>query len=293
MKKVRFRTIKKDGSLNIASSKRMSFDDLYHDLLKSSWLEFTLLFTFVFVFLNCLFGLLYFLIQKSDFDGFVYSSGFEHYLESFFFSVQTFGTIGYGKISPVGVLANAVVTLESYVSLFIVAVLTGIIFARFAKPSAKVLFSRNAVIRSFDGIPCLMFRMANARQNFITDARVRVSLSIDDPKTGFRNFYDLKLERESSPIFALSWTIAHDIDSESPLKNLDAKDWEERNCEIIVTFSGTDTTLSQQVYAKNSYIFEEVLCDHDFVDVLRRRDDGAVELMIEKFNLVKPVLTAP
>ena len=286
----KYRTINKDGSLNIATSKKLSLNDLYHDLLKLKWRAFACVFTLVFFCINSTFGFCYFLIPISQFTGFKYSKGFDHFVESFFFSVQTFGTIGYGGVSPVGNWANAIVTLECYTSLFVVAVLTGIIFARFAKPSAKVMFSEKAVVRPFDGIPCLMFRIANSRQNFITDARIKVSLALDDPKTKFRNFCDLKLERESSPIFALSWTIAHDIDPSSPLYGLTPNDWKNGNGELVVTFSGTDTTLSQKVYAKSSYISDEILFNHDFEDVLSRGENGTVTFMPEKFDLVKPLV---
>ena len=285
----RYRTIRKDGSLNIIQPKGVNLKDLYHDLLKATWPEFICMFTAVFFFLNCTFGLIYFLIPSLEYEGFRFESGFQHYLECFFFSVQTFGTIGYGRVSPIGIMANSVVTLECYTSLFIVAVLTGIIFARFARPSVKVMFSNRAVVRNFDEIPCLMFRVANARMNYISDARVRVSLAIDDPKSRFRNFYDLKLERESSPIFAMSWTIAHDIDDSSPLFGLNENDWISRNGELVVTFSGTDTTLSQMVYAKTSYVIEEILYNHDFVDVLARSEDGSLQFMPEKFHWVQPM----
>ncbi len=283
-----YRTILKDGSLNIRKAKRgFSFNDSYHDLLKASWPQFILLFTAVFFVLNCTFGFIYFLIPAEEFSGFRYD-GFRHYLEAFFFSVQTFGTIGYGGVSPLGVIANGVVTLECYTSLFVAAVLTGIIFSRFSRPSAKVMFSQNAVIRSFDGIPCFMFRVANTRLNYISDARVNVSLAIDDLETNFRMFYPMKLERDASPIFALSWTIAHDIVEGSPLYGLKKEDWEKKSAEIVVTLTGVDTTLSHPVYSKCSYVLDEILYDHDFVDVLRR-EDGEVIFMAEKFDLVKPV----
>ena len=239
------------------------------------------------MFLNAVFGLIYFLLPEGELEGLHQGQGFARFLENFFFSVQTFGTIGYGRISPVGTAANLVVTLECYLSLCVVAVLTGLIFARFARPNAKVIFSNQAVIRKFDGIPCFMFRMANARQNYVTDARVNVSIAMDDIKSGYRQFTTLKLERESTPIFALSWTIAHDIDETSPLYGLTMDEWRNANAEVVVTFSGVDTTLSQLVHAKSSYIADEIVFDSDFEDVLVRNKKGAVELKLEKFHLIK------
>ena len=283
-----FRMIQKDGSLNIGvNSKHVNYSDLYHDLLRLSWPKFATWFGLMFFFINALFGFVYFFLPNSEFEGFQHTEGFLRYLDGFFFSVQTLGTIGYGRVAPVGILANVVVTIECYTGLFVIAVMTGLIFARFAKPHSKVIFSNKAVIKKFDGIPCLMFRVANERQNNITDARVRVFLVIQDLKNGYREFMDLKLERDYSPIFALSWTIAHDIDESSPLFGLSMEDLKRRSAEVMVTFSGTDTTLSQVMHAKSSYIADEILVDHDFVDVIKRHPDTSVSLMLEHFHEVK------
>lgn len=285
-----FRIVRKDGSLNIQnSSANVKWDDLYHDLIRLTWLRFTIWFGVVFFLINCFFGMIYLQIPADQFEGLRHDSGWSRFLESFFFSVQTLGTIGYGHVSPTGTLANVVVTFECYTGLFIVALMTGLIFSRFSKPHVKVVFSENAVIRKFDDLPCLMFRIANERQNHITDARVKVHLVMDDPRTGYREFTELKLERNESPLFALSWTIAHDLDQTSPLFGLEKSELQKRSAEIIVSFSGTDATLSQVIYAKSSYTIDEVLIDHDFVDVIERAPDGAPRLIMDRFNRVKSV----
>ncbi len=285
-----FRMVRKDGSLSIRAPKNgVSYRDLYHDLLRQSWPRFALTFATLFFLINALFGLLYFIMPAAQFEGMRNTEGFYRYLDCFFFSVQTLGTIGYGHVSPVGVMANLAVTLECYTGLFVVAVITGLIFARFAKPNVKVVFSRVAVIRKFDGIPCLMFRVANERQSYITDARVRLHLVMQNPNTGYRDFLELKLERDSSPVFALSWTIAHDIDHESPLFGLSTEELKSRSAEIIATFSGTDTMLSQVLHSKSSYITDEILMDHDFVDVIERHPDQTVSLMLDRFHEVRPI----
>jgi len=291
-----FRMILKDGNLNISPrSVRVTRKDLYHDLLGLSWPRFTLWFALAFLVMNSVFGLVYFLIPSRQFAGLRYESGLERFLESFFFSVQTMGTIGYGQISPLGFLANCAVTVECYAGIFFAALMTGLIFARFARPHVKVVFSRNAVIRTFDGVPCLMFRIANERQNHITDARVKVFLVMNDPKTGYREFTELALERNESPLFALSWTIAHDITPSSPLHGQTSGSLRARAAEIVVSFRGTDTALSQEMHAKTSYVVEEILMDHDFVDVIERMPGGAASLNMNNFNEVRklPPFTAP
>lgn len=288
----KYRVVRKDGQLNVKNQrdgKILDIRDLYHDLLRLSWPKFFGAFTGLFFFINCFFGAVYSLLPRSEFDGSRHADGLNRFLESFFFSVQTFGTIGYGKMSPVGLAANAAVTFECYIGILVTAVLTGLIFSRFARPHAKVIFSEKAVIRKYDGVPSLLFRMANARQNYISEARVDVSFAFDNPKTGFRDFCDLELERSRSPIFALSWTISHDINEDSPLHGLSMEDWARGNAEVVVTFSGVDTTLSQQVHAKTSYIAEEILFDYDFADVIKRSENGILELMLEKFHEVEKV----
>jgi inward rectifier potassium channel len=281
----KYRLINRDGSLNIdAKNKGIPFLDLYHDLLRTKWGVFTLLWLFTFLFINAFYGFLYFILPHSEFDGFKFESGIHHYFECFFFSVQTFGTIGYGKVSPVGFAANLVMTFECYTSLFVIAVMTGLIFARFSKPNAKIIFSNEAVIKTFNGIPYLMFRIANSRQNTITDANVKVTAIMDDATTGFREFHDLKLERDFSPIFALSWTIGHDIDETSVLYNLTHDELVERNMELIVTVRGVDTVLSQTLYAKHSYLPSEILREHNFENVIKRNENGNLELNLEKFH---------
>ncbi len=287
--KTNYRAIRRDGTLNVTPPRGVSLKDLYHDLLRVSWAAFALLFVGFYALVNALFGWIYFLLPQDQFDGFIHLDGLQRFLESFFFSVQTFGTIGYGKVSPIGVAANFVVTAESCVGIFIVALMTGLIFARFAKPNSKIIFSDKAMIRSYDGVPCLMFRIANERQNHITEARVRVSLLIDDPVHHFRSFKELTLEHETSPIFSLSWTICHDITETSPFYGLTREQLIARNAEWVVTFSGTDTTLSQKLYAKYSYVTEEVYPDHDFVDVMLRRPDGTLEIMLDQFNEIVPI----
>jgi inward rectifier potassium channel len=288
--KQQFRMVLKNGALNIKQKQgQVNLRDLYHDFLNLSWPKFTAVFAILFFLINAVFGFVYSLIPFEQFEGLKHETGVDRYLESFFFSVQTLGTIGYGHVSPVGFIANSVVTLECYTGIFVVALMTGLIFARFARPHVKVVFSDSAVIRKFNDLPCLMFRVANERQNHITDARIRVFLVMDDPSTGYRDFTELKLERDYSPLFALSWTIAHDIDSDSPLSGLDRDQLIRFSAELIVTFSGTDTTLSHEMFAKTSYTPDEIRLDHDFVDVIKRHPDHSVSLAMEYFHQTRPL----
>lgn len=289
------RLVNHDGTMNISKGKNGHwYGDLYHRMVSSSWSTFVSVFLLTYLFTNLFFGFLYWLVPQGQFEGMNGAQvSYSHFWECFFFSVQTFGTIGYGRMSPVGFTSNWISTIESMISLFLVALGTGMVFARFSKPIAKIIFSRRAVIRNFEDGPWFMFRLANERQNHITDARVKVTFVYDEEGTGYRTFKDLDLELSVNPIFALSWVIAHPINERSPMYGLSLDDLNKKNAEMIVTFSGTDTTLSQTVYSKFSYIVADIMMDHDFVDVIARNENGTLMLMLEHFHEVKPLSTGP
>ncbi len=206
--------------------------DAYHFLRTTTWTRLTLLFAGVFVAVNLVFAAVLYLGRAEVMN----AHGF---LDDFWFSVQTLATIGYGYLAPADTLANAVVTVESFVGIALAAVITGLVFARFATPYAKVIFSRVAIIGEHDGKRTLMFRMANARSTAILEATCRVYVSRDEILAGgerMRRIYDLPLRRSTSPIFSLSWLATHTIDAQSPLADLMPETLAAGNCNLIVTF---------------------------------------------------------
>jgi len=239
-----------------------------------SWTRFLFFTFFIYISVNIVFALGYFLCGPQALSSLSVNPT-DRFLDVFFFSVQTLSTIGYGKITPLSLSSNILVTFESITGVMALALITGILFSRFARPTARVVFSRVAVINDHDGVESLIFRIGNQRLNQIVEARIGVVLMIDErTKEGefYRSLYDLKLERDQTPIFTFTWTVVHPIQRESPLHGFTAEKFLTSNAEIIVTVSGVDDTFSQTIHSRYSYLPGDILWRHRFVDILKRTD---------------------
>ena len=214
------------------------------------------------------------------------------FADAFFFSVETISTIGYGQMSPGTLYGNIVMTVEAMTGLMLLAVSAGLVLARFTRPTARVIFSKVAVVTPFNGVPTLSFRLANERRNQILEAQVSVTL-VRDERTAegewIRRFYDLQLGRQRSPIFAMTFTVMHAIDPASPLSNATASSLATEAVEIVVTVTGLDETMSQPVHARTSYLAHEVLWDHRFVDVFTQTKDGRLAIDYRRFHDTEPL----
>jgi inward rectifier potassium channel len=226
-------------------------NDAYHFLRTASWTRIALLFAGLFLGFNLLFALVLWLGEADITNG-------HGFADDLWFSVQTLATIGYG-------------VLESLLGLGLTAMMTGVFFARFATTSARVIFSQVAVVHEFDGKPTLMFRMANARATAIVEANVRVYLNRDETLAGgerMRRIHDLALRRNTSPIFALSWTVYHVIDEQSPLYGLTPATVAAGLPQIIVTFQGIDDRLASTIHTRYSYDRDNLVFGRRFVDII-------------------------
>jgi inward rectifier potassium channel len=260
--------------------------DFYHAVMTASWFEFFLGLGLIFCAINLLFGLLY----MADPHG-IANARPGSLADAFFFSVQTFGSIGYGAMSPASVYANALVTLESFVSIVNIAGATGLVFARFSRPKARVLFSNVAVVTMFDGVPTLMFRAANQRANQILDANIVVSFAsqkVSKEGIAMRRLEELKLVRARTPLFALSWTIMHSIDETSPLYGQTPETLIENQVELIALVSGTDETLSETIFARQAYAPRNILWNRRFADVLSVTEGGRRVVNLHRFHDTEP-----
>ncbi|MEE3716546.1 ion channel [Tumidithrix elongata RA019] len=280
---------KQDGKLNIEGLGvwHSFWRDPYHLLLTIPWLHFSLLISLTYVVLNSLFALLY--LAGGDCLNGARAGSFE---DAFFFSVQTLASIGYGAITPKTTYANAIVTLEALASLLAIAVMTGLAFARFTKPTARVVFSKFAVIAPVNGVPTLMFRMANQRRNQIYEAQLRLYLMRDEVTSEgqyFYRIYDLKLSRERSPNFVLSWTAMHPIDETSPLYGASPESLIEKHAQLVISFSGIDDTVSYTMNVRHSYGAREILCNHQFVDIIHTSENGDRYYNHKLFHHVVPL----
>ncbi|HEX5036143.1 MAG TPA: ion channel, partial [bacterium] len=237
-------------------------------------------------------GLAYFWCGPETLEGIRRDTLLHHFGDCFFFSVQTLTTIGYGHISPVGFAANILVTLEAFLGVSSLAVITGLFYARFARPTARVLFSDVAVIGKHDGVPSFVFRMANERLNQIVDANVEVHLIRDETTAEgetYRNFYDLKLDRKHSPVFHMSWTVLHEITPDSPFHGLTAKEMKDAEVEILITFAGIDDTIYAPIHARFSYTADEIVWDKRFADILTRAEDGRIHVDLDRMHETAPI----
>ncbi len=263
--------------------------DLYHHLLTASWPALIAIIAGSFISVNLLFATGYFL------DGGIENARSGSFLDMFFFSVQTMATIGYGKMAPVSLISNLLVSIEALCGLLGLAVVTGLVFSKFSRPTARVRFSRCAIVAPRDGVPSLMFRMANVRANRIVEGEIHVVLARQEATLegdSVRRFFDLTMSRSRSVLFNLTWTAIHPLVENSPLYGQTAESLARCDGEIIVSLTGLDESFSQTVHARHSYRFDQIHWDVRFVDVLKRQRDGAMIVDYTHFDDVEPLFPA-
>ena len=293
----RRRLLNRDGSFNVALEglDPLSSLSLYHWLLRISWPQFLAFIAVTYISINSLFAVAFLLCGP---DALQSSAGYfsnQPFFRAFFFSVDTFATIGYGNIVPVGVVPNVLVTIEALLNIVGVALATGVIFARFSRPSARVIYSRNAVVAPYRGVTALEFRIANARSSQLIDVQVQAILTkIERSGTStVRRFYELELERNRVVFFPLSWTIVHPITPASPMFGLTHSDLLEADAELLVLLIATDETLSQTVHSRSSYEADEIVWGAKFANMLMRSEtEGIVGMNLSQIHDIERVLSA-
>lgn len=256
----RQRLLNRDGTFNVTRSGLGFWASLslYHTLITTTWPRFFASVSISYLFINTIFATAYWACGPEALNGGGTELGV---LRSFFFSIQTFATIGYGHISPVGLLPNVIVTFESVVGLLWLALATGLVFARFSRPTAKIAFSERAVIAPYRGITAFEFRIANERKNQIIEleAKVLFSYFVEEQGKRTRRFDSLTLERSKVSFFPLNWTVVHPIDETSPLHGRGEDDLRASEAEFLILLTGIDETFSQNVHARSSYRWGEIV----------------------------------
>jgi len=293
----RRRLLNRDGSFNVVLEglNPLSSLSLYHWLLKISWPRFLAFITITYVAINGLFAVGFLLCGP---DALQSSAGYfsgQPFFRAFFFSVDTFATIGYGNIVPVGVIPNTLVTIEALLNIVGVALATGVIFARFSRPSARVIYSRNAVVAPYRGITALEFRIANARSSQLIDVQVQAILTKIERSgaSTVRRFYELELERNRVVFFPLSWTVVHPIAPGSPMFGLTHSDLVEADAELLVLLIATDETQSQTVHSRSTYEADEIVWGAKFANMLMRSEsEGIVGMNLSQIHDIESVLSA-
>ena len=256
--------------------------DLYHRAMTVYWPVFFGSAAVLFVTLNAVFGFLYWLghdpIANADGNG---------PLAYFYFSIETLATVGYGDLHPQTNYGHLIATAEIFTGMSFLAVMTGLIFARFSRPRARFVFANIAVITRHEGRPALMIRAANARHNTISRASARLWLiRAERSKEGdqLRRFYELKLDRSEHPMFVLSWMLFHIIDKESPLHEATASDLEEGDALLMLNVGGLDDSSAQQLYARHVYSWRDIRWQHRYKDITSVSPQGRFLLDYTKFN---------
>ena len=264
------------------------WSDLYHELLTISWPRFLAAIGLVFLAVNILFAIAYLAG-----GGGIENAQPGSFIDAFSFSVQTLATIGYGAMYPKSAYAHLLVTIEVWLGMLTTAMATGLMFARFSRPTARVLFSRVAVVCPYRGVPTLMFRVANQRSSWIVEAQVRVSLLLPNEVTAeghsIRRLCDLKLVRAQTPIMALTWSVMHPIDEDSPLYGIDTETFAQWDSQIIVTLTGLDDTLSQTIHTRYTYEPELIIWNMRLVDVVTMAQDRTRQVDYTHFHDVEPL----
>ena len=266
---------------------RAYWRDPYYLMLTVPWQIFLLITIAVYGLANALCALLF----LAGGDGTILNAEPGSFADAFFFSVQTSASIGYGVMSPGNAYGHLLVSLVAITSLIGIAVLTGLAYARFSRPTAQVLFSRSAVIAPFKGTPTLMFRAANERRNQISEAQMRVYLTLDEVSEGrmMRRFYELSLLRDRNPSFFLTWTAFHPIDENSPLYGLSHADLLRTSAAFLVSLSGIDQTVAQAIHTRYTYYATDLLWGRQLKDIIHQLDNGDRYIEFNNFHEVEDI----
>jgi inward rectifier potassium channel len=278
------RFVNRDGTFNVRKDglpffKRFS---LFHTMLNlPSWKFFGALFVF-YLCINFIFACIYFFVGKGEFQGIVAVSSWDLFKEVFFFSTETYTTVGYGRVNPVGNLANSIAAIESMLGFLSFAIATGLLYGRFSKPKAFLFFSKEALISPYRGSKAFMFRFASYKDHHtLTNVEIKVTAALlveENGKTAFK-FYALELERNVVESLPMNWTVVHPLNQESPLFEYNTDEMKKADLEVYVTVRGFDDVFSNIVQQRTSYTYNEIVSDRKFVQMYHESDDGKTTIV--------------
>jgi inward rectifier potassium channel len=284
----RLRMLNRDGSFNVARSGLSFFQSLnvYHSLLEMPWLRFHAVVFLCFVAINILFAVAFFLCGPGALNGVSSVTLVDRFRDCFFFSVQTFTTVGYGHVSPNTIAANLLVLICAFVGLFSFALATGLLFARFSRPTAKILYSDQALIAPYRDVTALQFRIANQRRSQLLGVEARILMTwVDDPGgRRTRQYRQLQLERERVTFFPLHWTVVHPIDEQSPMYGMTDERLREVEGEFLVLLSAVDDSFATTVHSRTSYRHDEIVWGAKFVDIFKREARDVMHVDLKKLH---------
>ena len=284
------RFINRDGTFNIRKEGQGFWQrfSMFQSMLNLSTWKFVGVLFCSFVTINLLFTLIYVACGTDQFVGLLGGGRWSAIKEIYFFSTQTFTTVGYGRVNPIGDGANVVAAIEAMCGFISFAIVTGLIYGRFAKPVSYLAFSEHAVIAPHSGGTGLMFRLASYKDNHTltdVDIRVNAALRLNEDGQAVYRFYDLDLERSRVDSLPMNWTVVHPIDDRSPLKGLTAEAMRAADVEVYVLVRGFDDVFSNFVLRRTSYTYDEIRFNRKFVPMYRESEDGKTTILeLNKLN---------
>jgi inward rectifier potassium channel len=283
------RLVNKDGSYNIERIElsRWASTSIYHALITMRWQKFNLIVLIYFISINLLFACLYYYTGMDGLEGVRATTEGNKFMEAFFFSTQTFSTVGFGRLSPGNNVTSSIAAIESLIGLLGFALATGLLYGRFSRPVAKILFSQNAIIAPFKGGTALQFRIANKLRNSqLSEMTCKVSVAKLELENGtyIRRFRGLELELKSIVFFPMTWTINHPIDENSPLYGMTEQDMKDADVEFLVSLSGFDDTFSQTVNTRSSYSHEDLIYGARWISVFSTNSKGQTSQDLSKIS---------
>jgi inward rectifier potassium channel len=275
------RIINKDGSFNITRTGIRN--QQFQTLVEMSSARFSTIVLVVYLLINFSFAVVYLALGVDNITFIGKADTLHPVLKALYFSMQTFTTVGFGSIYPSDSLTNFVSGMEAMMGWMFFAIATGMVYRRFSRPSARILFSNNALISPYKDGTALMFRIVNRRPNVLmeVEARVMLALDMDEGEETMRRYFNLKLETTSIHFFPLSWTIVHPIDDTSPMQNLSAEDMFRKKAEVLILMKAFDETFSQHVHVKFSYTADEIVWNARFIRNFKANTTGEIELDID------------
>jgi inward rectifier potassium channel len=278
------RFVNRDGTFNVRKEGVPFYHrfSLYHSMLNMpSYKFFGTLFTF-YLTVNFIFGCIYYFIGSGQFVGVLATNQWQLFKEMFFFSTETFTTVGYGRVNPIGDGANSIAAVESMLGFLSFAIATGLLYGRFSKPKAFLIFSKNALISPYRDGSGLMFRFATYKDHHTmtnVDIKVNAAMLIEENGKTTYKFYDLNLERNHVESLPMNWTVVHPLTSDSPIYDFTREDMKKADLEIYVSVRAFDDVYSNIVQQRTSYTYEEVLFGRKFVQMYRESDDGKTTIV--------------
>lgn len=288
----RVRFLDSKGAVNVRrSGMGIKNLDVYHWLITTTKFNLIMVILLSYTVVNLLFAAVYYAVGPANFGGLDAETPSQQFMNLFFFSAQTVTTLGYGHIYPIGNAASIAAAVESLLGLLTFAVATGVLYGRFSRPKAHLLYSKNILIAPFKGANAIMFRIANQKQYELIESEAILTMTLNNPETGKREFFNLKLEISHVNFLALSWTLVHPVDSDSPIYGLSMQDLEERDVEFIILIRSINDTYSQTVYSRHSYKSEDLVENAKFKPLTPNADEnGRVQLNVTDIHIYEHVV---